>query len=89
MRRNKARSLPVSNSIDALVEFFDTHDMGEYWDDLPEAAFDIKLKKRRHLVAIDEEIVSELTKIAKSKRVGSEKLVNTWLREKIQSSKHP
>ena len=62
--------------------------MGEYWDDLPEAAFDIKLKKRRHLVVIDEEIVPELTKIAKSKRVGSEKLVNTWLREKIQSSKH-
>ena len=61
--------------------------MGEYWDQLPEARFEIRLKKRRHLVAIDEEIIPELTKIAKSKRVRSEELINAWLREKIQASK--
>jgi hypothetical protein len=87
MRRSKSKPLPASKSLDELVEFFDTHDMGEYWDHLPEAGFEIKLKKRRHLVAIDEEIVPELTKIAKSKKVRSEKLINSWLREKIQSSK--
>ena len=87
MAKSKSRSLPISESIDELVEFFDTHDMGEYWDQLPEATLEIRLKKRRHLVAIDEEIIPELTKIAKSKRVRSEELINAWLREKIQASK--
>jgi hypothetical protein len=79
--------LSVTKSIDGLVEFFDTHDMGEYWDHLPEVDFEINIKKRRHLVAIDEEIIPELTKIAKSKKVRSEKLINALLREKIQASK--
>jgi len=87
MARSKSRPLPISESIDELVEFFDAHDMGEYWDQLPEATFEIRLKKRRHLVAIDPEIIPELNKIDKSKRVRSERLINTWLREKIQASK--
>ena len=87
MARSKPKALPVTKSIDGLVEFFDTHDMGEYWDQLPEVDFKINIKKRRHLVAIDEEIIPELTRIAKSKRVRSEKLINAWLREKIQASK--
>lgn len=63
--------------------------MGEYWDQLPEADFEINLKRRRHLFAIDEEMISDLTKIARSKRLPSEKLINAWLREKIETSKRP
>ena len=50
---------------------------------MQEADFDIKIKRRKHLVAIDEELVPKLNEIAKSKRVSSEKLINTWLKEKI------
>jgi hypothetical protein len=26
-----------------FVEFFETHDMGEYWDSMPEAHFDVEM----------------------------------------------
>ena len=87
MARNTSKSLPKFESLDELVEFFDTHDMGEYWDQMPEAHFDINIKTKKHLVAIDEEIVPRLDEIAKSKKVSSVRLINTWLREKIETSK--
>ncbi len=69
--------------IDELVEFFDTHDMGEYWDQMPEAHFDIDIRSRRHIFTIDAEIADKLTEIARSKQIPSEALINEWLREKI------
>jgi hypothetical protein len=86
MVRSKSKTLPKFESLDELVEFFDTHDMGEYWDEMPEASFDINIKKRKHLVAIDEEIIPKLNEIAKSKEVSSEKLINSWLKEKISKA---
>jgi hypothetical protein len=35
MVKNKAKRLPRLKSVDELVEFFDKHDMGDYWDRLP------------------------------------------------------
>ena len=80
------RVLPSFDSLDDLVEFFDARDMGEYWKQMPEAHFDVNIKRKKHLVAIDEEISARLTEIAKSQRVQSEKLINTWLKEKIRGA---
>lgn len=87
MARKMAKSLPKFESLDELVGFFDSHDMGEYWEELPEADFDIDIKTRKHLVAIDEEIIPKLDEIAKSKKVSSQRLINRWLKEKVQTSK--
>jgi CopG antitoxin of type II toxin-antitoxin system len=87
MARNKPKSLPKFESLDELVKFFDANDMGDYWEQLPETHFDINIKTRKHLVAIDEEIVPKLNEVAKSRNVSSEKLINKWLREKLEASK--
>ena len=84
MARNKPQTLPIPKKVDELVEFFETHDMGEYWEGMPEAQFDIDIKKRTHLVAIDEDIADQITTIAKSKKTSSESLINAWLKEKIR-----
>ncbi|HEX8844279.1 MAG TPA: CopG family antitoxin [Pyrinomonadaceae bacterium] len=81
MRENESQSLPPFASLDELVEFFDTHDMGDY--EMPEAHFDVNIKRRTQLVAIDEEIASRLGEIAKEKQIPAEALVNSWLKEKI------
>ena len=46
MNRNSSKNLPTFRSLDELVAFFETHDMGEYWDKLPQADFEVNLKKR-------------------------------------------
>ena len=66
-----------------MVEFFDTHDMGEYLDGMPEVSFDVNLQRRTHLVAIDEELAGRLAEIARREHVPAEALVNSWLKEKL------
>ncbi len=77
--------MPRFASLDELVDFFDTHDMGEYLDQMPEVHFEVDIKRHTHLFAIDEDIVEKLTEIASSRQVSSEELVNALLREKILS----
>jgi hypothetical protein len=83
MAESKPQKLPAFASLDDLADFFDSHDMGEYEEGLPEAHFDVSLQRRTHLVAIDEEINSKLTEIAAREHVPAEALVNFWLREKL------
>ena len=84
MARSKSRTIPLPKQVDDLVEFFEAHDMGEYLEKMPEAKFEIDIKKRTHLIAIDEEIADRITTIAKSKKTSSESLINAWLKEKVR-----
>jgi hypothetical protein len=84
MARNKIKQMPRLKSLDTLVEFFDTHDLGEYLDEMPEVQFDVEIKKRRHLFVLEDELVDRLTKIAKTKKISSSALISSWLREKVQ-----
>lgn len=85
MTESSSHNLPSHASLDELVDFFDTHDMGNYPDKMPEVEFTVNLKSRRHLVALEEEVASRLTEIARTQQVSAEALVNSWLKEKISN----
>lgn len=85
MAENNQKNLPKFDSLDALIEFFDENDMGEYPEQLPEAHFGVNLKKKTYFVAVDEEVAGKLSEISKHEQLPSEKIVNSWLREKISS----
>ncbi|MBI5756409.1 MAG: hypothetical protein HZA12_07285, partial [Nitrospirae bacterium] len=70
-----------------LVKFFDTHDLGEYWDAMPEAHFEVDIKKRTHILALNAELAGKLTEIARSRHISLEELADTWLKEKIQEQR--
>jgi hypothetical protein len=88
MQRSKVKKVTPARSLDELVEFFETQDMGELWEQLPAAHFDVDIKSRTHLVAIDEDLAHQLAEIAKSQRTSSESLINTWLKEKVSQQKN-
>ena len=46
MKRNRGKNLPAFRSVDELVAFFESHDMGEYWAQLQEAEVEVKLAKK-------------------------------------------
>lgn len=87
MARSKAVKSTHAKSLDDLVESFETQDMGDLWEGLPEAHFEVSIGRRAHLIEIDEKLAQELTRIAKSKRTSSESLVNDWLKEGIARQK--
>ncbi|MGH9837057.1 MAG: CopG family antitoxin [Blastocatellia bacterium] len=85
MAGNDLQTLPAFTSLDEMVDFFDTHDLGDYLDQMPEAHFDVNLRRRTYLIAIDEDLIRRLAEIARQEQVPAEALVNRWLEEKISS----
>ncbi len=77
--------LPKFKSLDELTDFFDQNDMGDYSEQMPEADFEVNLKRRSFFVAVDEEILSKLAEISKLEHQPSDAIVNSWLREKISA----
>ncbi len=57
--------LPDFGSLDEIVDFFDSHDMGDYWSAMPETSFAIDIESSKHLVAIDVQLAGKLAQIAK------------------------
>ncbi len=84
MAKSKSENLPRFGSLDELVKFFDTHDLGEYWTEMPEAHFEVDIKRKTHLFAIDTGLADKLTEIAKNRETSSATLINAWLKEKIR-----
>jgi len=76
-----ARKLPEFDSIGDLIEFFEAHDMGEY--DLPEARFDVDIRNRTYLIAVDRALMKKLSHAAEAQDVSTEALVQMWLEEKV------
>lgn len=84
MKKSENSVLSHFDSLDELVNFFDTHDMGEFYEQMPEADFEVDINRRQYLFALDAEVARKLTEIAKSKKITSEALANAWLIEKIK-----
>jgi hypothetical protein len=74
--------MPDFSSLDELINFFDTRDMGDYWDSLPEAEFEVDIQRRTHIFSLEEALVERLTAASKARHVPSERLINVWLWEK-------
>lgn len=86
MEKSKCKNRLKAKSLYELVKFFDTHDMGDYFDMMPEVKFGVDIKRKTHLFSVDVNVAEKLTAIAESKRIPSELLVNKWLREKIREA---
>jgi len=83
MAENNQTKIPKFDSIDALTQFFDENDMGDYLENKPEVNFDVNLQRRSCFIAVDEELINRLSEISRQEHLPSETLVNSWLREKI------
>ncbi len=83
MAKNKKKVLPKFNSLDELVIFFETHDMSPYEKSMREVPVDVDPKPSNLQLNIDPQLSRKIFKIARSKRVSSSQLLNSWIRKKI------
>ena len=80
MNENK---MPEFDSIEELTEFFDSHDMAKYLDEMPEAHFDVNIQCRNFLISVDEQLMKQLSQVAEPQHTSTQNLVNEWLKEKV------
>jgi len=65
------------------AEFWDTHDLGDYWDQTREASFDVDIRRRVFLTPLEPELAKNLAAFARSQGVSTETLINLWLVQKL------
>jgi len=83
---NKKNRDPIPKhfkSIEDAAEFWDNHDLGDYWDLTHEAHFEVDIKRRVFLTALEPQLAKKLTGVARQQGVSTETLINVWLTEKL------
>ncbi len=83
---NKKNRDPIPKhfkSIEDAAEFWDNHDLGDYWDLTREAYFEVDIKRRVFLTALEPQLAKKLTDVARQQGVSTETLINVWLTEKL------
>ena len=74
-------------TIDEAAEFWDTHDLADYWDLTEEVAdVEVDLQQHRYLFALAPNLVRKVVQVAQSQGVSAETLVNVLLTEKLQEA---
>jgi hypothetical protein len=88
MADNKSVS-PISKarSLDEMVEFWDTHSLADYDDEIDEVEMTFDPAARRTWIGIEPDLLTELRRIARERRISTQTLVNLWLSERIAQLK--
>jgi hypothetical protein len=86
MPRSEKRRDPLPEGFQTLkeaAEFWDTHDLADYWHLTKGVKARVKVTRTPRYVPLDREIADLLVKVAKTRHISVETLVNLWLKERI------
>ena len=83
MEENRLTSISKADSDEKIGEFWDSHDLADYWDQTSEVNFEVDLQRRVFLTALEPELAKKLANRAHKEGVSTETLVNVWLTEKL------
>ncbi len=66
-----------------LIEHFDTHDIGDELEGMPEVHFEINLPPRKTHFSIEAALAAKLRETARQRGTSAEALLDEWVREKM------
>ncbi len=82
---NKDRSsLSKAKSYREIGDFWDTHDLSEFWDMTKEAEFQVGIETETIYYALDKKLSEQIQAIARERGISADTLVNLWIQEKLQ-----
>jgi CopG antitoxin of type II toxin-antitoxin system len=79
----KKSKLSKTDSIQKLAEFWDTHDVSDFENELEEVAEPVFVRRSAIKVPLQESEAKAIEKMAKAKGVSRETLVRDWVLQKI------
>jgi len=88
-KRSPGRRSSVSKAqtYAAIGEFWDEHDLSDFWGQTRPARADVDLESEESLYAIEKGLSETIRREAKERGISSHTLINLWLQEKIQKLK--
>ncbi|MEA5470097.1 CopG family antitoxin [Spirulina sp. 06S082] len=78
--------IPSTDSIDKLAQFWDTHDLTDFEDQLEEVQEPIFERKVTLQIDLDPRQIQQIQEIAKAKGLDNISLIQDWISEKLKAS---
>lgn len=84
---NRSSSVSKAGTYAAIADFWDEHDLSDYWGKTRSVRADVDLESEESLYAIEKGLSQAICRAAKERGVSPHALINLWLQEKIQKLK--
>jgi len=79
----KKSRLPKTDSIKKLAEFWDSHDLTDFDDELEEVSEPVFVRRTAINVSLDADEAEAVERMARAKGVSREELVRGWVVQKV------
>jgi hypothetical protein len=86
MNKNKS-SLSKAHSYKDIGDFWDTHDLSEFWDRTKSVRFEVDIESEVTYYAVDSVLSKKVRTIAQKRGVSADTLLNLWVQEKLREEK--
>lgn len=80
------RKIPQTDSVQELAQFWDTHDLTDFEDQLEEVTEPVFARNPVVQIQLQPEELEAVEEMATSKGMGSAALIREWIRERIHLS---
>ena len=89
MKRNSSRkgSISKARTYAAMGDFWDTHDLSDFWDKTRPARATVRLESEESFYGIEKGLSQTIRRAAKERGVSPHTLINLWLQEKVKKLK--
>jgi hypothetical protein len=82
-------SISEASSYQEIAEFWDTHDLADYWEQTKPAEFEVDIQSEATYYALERQLSRELARVADEHGVSAETLLNIWVQEKLREGAAP
>jgi CopG antitoxin of type II toxin-antitoxin system len=86
MKKTKS-SISKACSYAEIGEFWDEHDVSDYWGKTRKVKFDVVLEPEATYYPISNDLSKQIQSVARKVGVSSDKLVNRWRGQKLRESR--
>lgn len=82
MKKDKS-SISKAQSYREMGEFWDTHDLSDYWDQTHPVEFEIDIQSEIMYYPLEVTLSDKMRSFAEQRGVSPETLINLWVQEKL------
>jgi hypothetical protein len=85
MSRSRS-SISKARSYKEIGEFWDTHDLADYWEQTQPVEFEVDIQSEVTYYPLDVALSAQIRSIATQRGISPETLLNLWVQEKLQEA---
>lgn len=85
-KKSKKEHIPQTDSITELADFWDTHDITDFEDDLAEVKEAVFERRKELKIQLEPDEAGEIERLAKSREITCIELIHEWVREKLKAA---